>query len=141
MGNSFLWLAGARAYFEGKTTDFGAVGVRALDPLTLEVRVAEPVPFLLHSMATTAWMPVPLHILKLHGDPEDRRNPWTRPGNFVGNGPFVLKEWRPNQSIVVEKSPTYWDRDRVRLQNSAPFSAAATGNGAGSGSRRDWPRL
>src|SRR5262249_1878570 len=40
---------------------------------------------------------------------------WTRPGNYVGNGPYVLKEWRPNQKIVVVKSPTYWDRDHVKI--------------------------
>ena len=114
-GNSFIWLAGARAYLEGKTTDFSTVGIRALNPLTVEVRVEEPVPFLLHSIVSASWAPVPLHVLKRHGDPENRLNPWTRPGNFVGNGPFVLKEWRPNRSITVEKSPTYWDRDRVRL--------------------------
>jgi len=114
-GNSFIWLAGARAYLEGKTADFSTVGIRALDTLTVEVRLEEPVPFLLHSIVSASWAPVPLHVLKRHGNPEDRLNPWTRPGNFVGNGPFVLKEWRPNRFIIVEKSPTYWDRDRVRL--------------------------
>jgi oligopeptide transport system substrate-binding protein len=33
----------------------------------------------------------------------------------VGNGPFVLDQWRVNDVIVVKKSPTYWDRDHVRL--------------------------
>ena len=33
----------------------------------------------------------------------------------MGNGPFLLKEWRPNQHIDVERSPTYWGADTVRL--------------------------
>ena len=40
---------------------------------------------------------------------------WTRPGNYVGNGPFVLAEWTPHQIIRATKSPTYWNRDHVRL--------------------------
>jgi oligopeptide transport system substrate-binding protein len=35
---------------------------------------------------------------------------------LVGNGPFTLKTWRPNQVIIVEKSPTYWNAARVRLR-------------------------
>jgi oligopeptide transport system substrate-binding protein len=33
----------------------------------------------------------------------------------VGNGAFVLKSWSPDEAIAVVKSPTYWDRARVRL--------------------------
>ncbi|MCX6955637.1 MAG: peptide ABC transporter substrate-binding protein, partial [Verrucomicrobia bacterium] len=35
--------------------------------------------------------------------------------NFVGNGPYALKEWRPNQVIVAIRSPTYWDRAKVKI--------------------------
>ena len=31
----------------------------------------------------------------------------TQPGNFAGNGPFTLAEWRPHQRIVVKKNPGY----------------------------------
>ena len=50
------------------------------------------------------------------GSPTRRGNPWTRPGNLVSNGPFVLKTWRPDRVIIVEKSPTYWDAATVRLK-------------------------
>jgi oligopeptide transport system substrate-binding protein len=33
----------------------------------------------------------------------------------VSNGPFILKEWRPNQKLVGEKSATYWNAASVRL--------------------------
>jgi len=39
-----------------------------------------------------------------------------RPGNLVGNGPFVLRAWEPDRAIVLDKSPTYWDAARVRLR-------------------------
>ena len=68
-------------------------------------------------MAHDSWYPVPIATIKKFGALDDRSNPWTRPENFVGNGPFVLKEWRMNSHILVTKSPTYWDRDHVRLNS------------------------
>ena len=47
---------------------------------------------------------------------DQRGNRWTRPENFVGNGPFVLTHWRINDVLVAKKSPTYWDAPQVRLQ-------------------------
>jgi oligopeptide transport system substrate-binding protein len=41
---------------------------------------------------------------------------WTAPENYVGNGPFKLKSWKQNSSIVVEANPHYWDKDTVRLK-------------------------
>jgi oligopeptide transport system substrate-binding protein len=40
---------------------------------------------------------------------------WTKPGNFVGNGPFVLKTWKPGNLIAVAKGGHYWDRAQVTL--------------------------
>ena len=40
---------------------------------------------------------------------------WTRPGNFIGNGPFALTEWAPNQRITVRKNPLYWNAAAVQL--------------------------
>jgi oligopeptide transport system substrate-binding protein len=60
---------------------------------------------------------VPIKVIKQHGAIDDRNNPWTRPEFFVGNGPFVLKEWRMNSHILVEKSPTYWDKKNVKLNS------------------------
>ena len=42
--------------------------------------------------------------------------PLTKPENFVGNGPFTLKEHRLNSVLEVRKSPMYWDAKTVRLQ-------------------------
>jgi oligopeptide transport system substrate-binding protein len=33
----------------------------------------------------------------------------------VTSGPFTLKEWTPQSRLVAEKSPTYWDKDNVHL--------------------------
>ncbi len=111
-----LWhVVGAEDYYKGKLTDFAQTGFKALDARTLQLTLRQPTPFLLHAMNHQAWYPVPIATVKKFGGLEKKSTAWTRPENFVGNGPFVLKSWRPAQLIVGERSPTYWDRANVKL--------------------------
>ena len=105
----------AQAYNEGKITDFDQVGYKALDDSTLQITLENPTPYFLSLLLHHSWFPVHLPTIRKYGDPYQRGSKWTRAGRFVGNGPFVLTEWRVNDVIIVKKSPTYWDRDRVRL--------------------------
>lgn len=105
----------AEAYNTGKITNFDEVGFKALDAHTLQIRLHSPTPYLLSMMIHDSWFPVPVKVIRKYGAIDDRTNPWTRPGNFVGNGPFALKEWRMNSHILVARSPTYWDAAHVRL--------------------------
>ena len=50
-----------------------------------------------------------------YGPALERGSHWTKPGRFVGNGPFTLEEWRLNSRMRVKKSPTYWDAATVSL--------------------------
>ena len=56
----------------------------------------------------------PPTILK-YGKIDEAGTLWTRPGNFVGNGPFQLVKWKLNYIIKVERNPFYWDKDVVKL--------------------------
>lgn len=105
----------AEAFNMGKITDFSQVGFKALDDYTLQVTLHSPTPYLLSMIIHDSWFPVPVSVIRKYGAIDDRNNPWTRPEHFVCNGPFVLKEWRMNSHILVEKSPTYWDAKNVRL--------------------------
>jgi oligopeptide transport system substrate-binding protein len=49
------------------------------------------------------------------GGGERRGTAWTRPENIVTNGPFLLREWKPNNRIRVERNPRYWDAAHSRL--------------------------
>ncbi len=107
-------MAGAEDYHSGRLDDFSRVGVRALDERTLQIELRRPLPFFLEMLSHYAWHPVPIHVVEKFGGLRTRGSRWTRPGNFVGNGPFVLKDWKPGQ-VLLERSDTYWNRAQVRL--------------------------
>jgi len=113
----FLYiLSGAEAYHKRRSADFSTVGVQALDSLTLVAKLAHPAPYFLQILLNSPWRPVHVRSIAAVGDPYNRGTKWTQPGVLVGSGPFVLKEWSLNRRVVVEKSPTYWDRKRVSLE-------------------------
>ncbi len=105
----------AEAFNKGTLTDFNQVGFRALDDRTLEISLTNPTPYFLSLLNYDAWFPVHIPTVKKYGPVYERGSYWTKPGRFVGNGPFTLDQWRLNQDIRVKKSPTYWDAARVRL--------------------------
>jgi oligopeptide transport system substrate-binding protein len=112
----FLYLLrGAEAFHQGATKDFSTVGVTARDAHTLVVTLAHPAPYFLQVLLNSPWRPIHVRSIAAVGDATQRGTKWTLPANLVSSGPFVLKEWSLNQRIVVEKSPTYWDRARVSL--------------------------
>lgn len=108
-------IKGAEEYLSGKTTDFATVGIEVPDDTTLRLHLHYPVPYLPALVAHSSWFPVHQATIEAHGAMDQRGSRWTRPGNLVGNGPFVLSEWKPNQFISVTKTPTYWDADKIRL--------------------------
>ncbi len=113
--NLLYILQGAEAFHKGTAKDFAQVGAKAVDDRTLRLTLEHPATYFVAMLPNPPWLPVHLPTIRKHG-PEDRRgNAWTKPENIVTNGPFVLKQWRQNQVIVVEKSPHYWDAAKVRL--------------------------
>jgi oligopeptide transport system substrate-binding protein len=84
------------------------IGVRAVDDRTLVVELEAPTPFFLYLTSFFTYFPIPREAVEKHGDK------WTRPENIVCNGPFVLKEWVPNDHLLAERNPTYWDVAKVK---------------------------
>jgi oligopeptide transport system substrate-binding protein len=105
----------AEPFAKGEITDPTKLGVRALDPLTLEFTLNEPTPFFLHLMRDYAAFPVHRETIERFGKQSDRYTDWTRVENIVSNGPFKLKEWKLNRRITVEKNEAYWNADKVSL--------------------------
>ena len=108
-------LVNAEEFNKGIITDFSKVGVKALDDFTLEVILKNPAPYFLELLCHYTTRPVHQATIESFGNMDTAGSQWTRPGNFVGNGPFLLDRWELNKVIVVKKNPTYWNSSVVRL--------------------------
>jgi peptide/nickel transport system substrate-binding protein len=86
--------------------DFKAVeSVQAVDPHTVRVRYKHPSAKALQSWSI--WM-LPKHLLesyasegKLREAPQNRANP-------VGTGPYLFKEWKAGEKVVLTANPDYF---------------------------------
>lgn len=109
-------LENAEAYNKGTIDDFSKVGIEAINDQTLKIRLNYPTPYFLSLLSHYSTFPVHRKTIEKFGKIGERGSKWTRPGNFVGNGPFVLTEWSLNRIIKMKKNPGYWDSDSVKLQ-------------------------
>lgn len=107
--SQLFFILNAKEYNEGKLTDFSKVGVRVIDPRTLEVTLTNPTTFFLDLCAFITLAPVPIDVVQKYGDD------WTKPGKMVSNGAYTLTSWRLNDHIRLTKNPFYWNRDKVAL--------------------------
>ncbi|HEX2591910.1 MAG TPA: peptide ABC transporter substrate-binding protein [Rhizomicrobium sp.] len=105
----YLWLIkNAKPISEGKLPP-SALGIKAIDDKTLVITLEHPAPYfeeyLLHQ---TTW-PLPRHVVEAKGQA------WSRPENYVANGPYIVKEWVPNDHLTMVKNPKFFDAAHVKL--------------------------
>ena len=84
-----------------------ALGARALDDETLQLTLEHPASYLPQLLKHQAFFPIPEHAVRRWGDK------WATPGRLVGNGAYVLKEWRLGDYVRIEKNPLYRDAASV----------------------------
>ncbi len=113
----FFYVVNAEKFNKKEITNFDEVGFKAVDDRTLQITLNNSTSYFLSLLNHHSWYPVHIPTVEKFGDPLQRGNRWTRPGNYVSNGPFVLSEWKVNTVIAVKKNPLYWDADTVKLQS------------------------
>ena len=86
------------------------LGVEAIDDHTLRLKLIQPAPFFIGLLGHQFFRVVHKDTIEKHGAN------WVKPANIVTSGAFRLVEHRPYDRIIVEKDPTYWDADMVRLE-------------------------
>lgn len=102
-------LKNADSIIKRKETDLTSLGVKALDDYTLQIQLENPLPYILELLASYPGYPLHQKTIEKYGAD------WTKPGNIVSNGPFVLKEMEPNDYIKLVKNEHYWDKDVVKI--------------------------
>ncbi|WP_244537276.1 ABC transporter substrate-binding protein [Methylobacterium pseudosasicola] len=109
----------------GRSTFASVTEVLTPDPLTVEIVLSRPAPYLLAALTASESPIVPKH---LYGSGDPLANPNGRAP--IGTGPFVFKEWKQGSHILFERNPNYWDPgkphlDRIIVRFIADASARA----------------
>ena len=119
----FHSISGARDYNNALSTSHGAestssrdletlrerVGVYAEADKTVVYRLTRPDPSFLTKLALWTAYPVRRDIVETHG------SSWTDANSHVGNGPFVLNEWKHGEKIVITRNP-HWHGEAPALR-------------------------
>lgn len=104
------YFVNAKEYNTGAITDPSQVGVKALDEKTLEVKLATPVKYFESLMGFISFMPVKKEFVEAQGEKFA-----ADADKALYNGPFILKDWKHEQELVLEKNPNYWNKDAIKL--------------------------
>ncbi|PNG27834.1 peptide ABC transporter substrate-binding protein [Methylocella silvestris] len=86
-----------------------ALGARAVSERELELTLEQPAPYFLEQLAH--FTAKPLHRKSIEAFSSD----FAHPEHVVANGPFRLKKFIPNDAIVLEKNPRFWDAAKIAL--------------------------
>ncbi|ADL07430.1 peptide ABC transporter substrate-binding protein [Thermosediminibacter oceani] len=104
------YILNGEKFNKGEITDPSQVGVKALDEKTLEIKLENPVKYFDSLMSFISFMPVRKDVVEQHG------NAFAADADkLLFNGPFVLKEWKHEQELILEKNPNYWNKDAIKL--------------------------
>ena len=94
--------------------------IEAADPSTVKITLKEPNAAFLSMLVSPNFAVMDSKVAQEQGgtDAEDAKDAdkatdWLD-GNSAGSGPYILKEWKRNEQVVIERNPNYW-------RGSAPF--------------------
>lgn len=93
----------AREYNSGSVKDFSLVGVKCIDPYTLEVQLRKPASYFINLTAICPSYPQRQDIIEKYG------NRWTEAGKMITNGPFILKDWIHEYKIELATNPFFFE--------------------------------
>jgi len=111
-----LWiLKNAQAVTEGKLPP-QALGVTAPKPDTLILTLEHPAPYLPELLTHPSALPLPEALVAAKGAA------WARPGTYISDGPYLLKDWVPNDHITLRKNPRFYDSSKVAIDTVVYFA-------------------
>lgn len=97
-------IEGAEDFSKGKKTDFNQVGVKALDALTLQVKLKRPVASWIYIPSFWVTFPLRADILEKFGES------WAKAGRMVTLGPFTLVSYEFDAKVILKANPLYYGK-------------------------------
>jgi oligopeptide transport system substrate-binding protein len=115
LASPYSWFIEIMALENGSEVIAGDVppselGVTAIDDTTLEVRLTQPLPYFPQMLTHFTTFPVHQATIEAHG------SDWTKPGNMVSNGAYVLTEHVPQEKLVRSRNEMYWDNENTIIE-------------------------
>jgi oligopeptide transport system substrate-binding protein len=107
-------IVGAKDMLAGKAEEIS--GVEVVDDYTLRVTIDAPKAYFLDKLA------YPTAFVVDRANVESGEDWWQEPN---GTGPFELKEWKPGQWLILERSPIYYSEPAELEQVVFHFLAGA----------------
>jgi oligopeptide transport system substrate-binding protein len=86
-------------------------GIKAVDDKTLQVELETIVPYFKSLLTFATFLPQNQAFVEEQGDQYG-----LEAANTIYNGPFVLSDWKHEQSFQMTKNQDYWEADVVKLE-------------------------
>jgi oligopeptide transport system substrate-binding protein len=97
------------------------LGVQAVDPATLLVKLTHPTPYFLAVLAHPATFPINRTVLAQHA------SGFAKPGVMVSNGAFVLTRWDFGSHLVAARNRRYWNDGATHVDGVEYYSITEPG--------------
>ncbi|GAB2702999.1 peptide ABC transporter substrate-binding protein [Paenibacillus thermoaerophilus] len=115
-GFMVAWIKGGNDLLAAKTPEEvkakkEALGVKAIDDKTLEIKLERPVPFFTELLAFPIFYPQNQKMVQQAGEKYG-----ADADKIIGAGPYKLTEWLHEQRLVFTKNENYWDAANVKLE-------------------------
>ncbi|HWR60012.1 MAG TPA: peptide ABC transporter substrate-binding protein, partial [Clostridia bacterium] len=105
-----FYIKNAAKYYSGEITDKAQVGVKAADDKTLIITLENPTGYFIRLLGFVCFLPTREDLVAKHGEAYA-----AEPDKMVYNGPYIVKEWKHEESVTLAKNPDFWNAEQVKM--------------------------
>lgn len=112
-------------YYDGTTTDFSTVGIKALDDYTVEYTLVAPLPYFIKMVSLNPWFPAQADFLAEQGDQFGTSN-----DTLLYCGAYLFDTFEPEYQRVLVMNENYWHSDIISIKKLVwKYNKEASANG------------
>ncbi len=119
-------IKGAKDYYDGVTTDFSTVGIRAVDDTTVEYTLIKPTPYFVNQVSFPCFYPLNEQFLNEVGEEFG-----TDKDKLLYCGAYLIDKYEPENERILVANPNYWHKEIISIETlSYKFNKEANAIGA-----------